>query len=324
MFKTILSAATLAVIVPAAVTSAAVYNYDFSNTTAGTVPAGNAVPDASVKFLGTTTVGQAGQDNWVWTSSVANVYGAIVRNDLQDRFSGNWISGYPTSTSAPSYDAIMSRKNDANFNYSIPAGTTFSVGARVLLASASATATPQSAYTARTVLGLGYDQNNDGDIRGDAANAENAEWGPLFGYENGSSGQWYVRPASLGTAVTFTAPSTGIWNVRLDVDPLANSGDGAGTLMIQQLFDGNGSPVVDSYHAASATLTNVNLLLKRMNVASAGGTASGPLPQNWNGLIARVADNGGIDDIFVTTTPEPTAIATLIAAAIPAMRRRRR
>lgn len=304
---------------------AAAFTYDFSATTAGTVPTANAAPDAGTKFLGSTTVGATGgQDNWIWTSSTANVYGAIVRNDLQDRFNGNWMSGYPTSTASPSYDAIMSRKNDANFSYSIPANTSFSIGARVMIASSSASANPQTAYTGRAVIGLGYDQNNDGDIRGDASTTENAEWGPLFGYETGSGGQWYVRPASLGTAVTVNAALTGVWNVRLDVNPTANSGDGSGTLMIQQLFDASGAPVVDVFHPASATLTDVNLLLKRMNVAGSGGTTGGPNPANWNGLIARVAGNGGIDDITINYVPEPASLAMLAGGTACLTRRRRR
>jgi hypothetical protein len=320
MLKSVLLAAALGIPVAA---NAATVTYDFSNTTAGTVPAANSAPDAGVKFLGTTTVGAVGQDNWIWTSSTGNVYGEIVRNDQQNLFSGNWISSYPSATATPSYDSINSRKNDASFSYAIPAGATFSVGARVLIASAAATAVPQTAYTSRAVIGLGYDQNNDGDVRGDAVNAENAEWGPLFGYETGSSGQWYVRPASLGTAVTFTAPSTGVWNVRLDIDPSANSGDGAGTLMIQQLIDGNGNAVADSFHAASASLTNVNLLLKRMNVVASGGTANGPNPAFWNGIIARAAGNGGIDDITITYTPEPASLAVMAGAAVIGLRRRR-
>lgn len=334
-----------------ALAHATVFTYDFSALTptpTADIPAYNAAPDANVSYQGTTTIGQTGPDNWIWNSSTANTYSAIARADTLPGMSGTYISSYPTNPNtatgaAPAnYDTINSRKNTSSgFTYAIPEATTFAVSfianiSGITYTNASSVTTTS---TSRAEIALGYDQNNDGDIRGDSASTENAEWGPFFGFEPsaaagtaGLTGKWYVRPADLGTAVTVNASGPGVYKILLVVDPTANhvaaGNDGAGTLYVQELYDANGNPVTDTLHTVGATLTNVNLGLTRMTTTSAGGTTTGYDPALWNGLITREEYNGAIDNIQVLTgadavVPEPASAAFALPALALLARRRR-
>lgn len=332
----------------------AAFTYDFSSLAGGTVPGANENPaPGGVSWQGTTTIGQIGPDNWAWNSSNANVFGAIARNNSSPGMSGTYISAYPTAATSATgaipapYDTINSRKNTASgFNYAIPNGSTFTVGFTASVSGINYTnASGQpSTTTSRAQVALGFDQNADGDIRGDSVNSENAEWGPLFGFEPagvqnsttaGLVGKWYVRPASLGTAVLVNAGGPGVYRIELAVNPNANpvaattnnyaGNDGSGTLYVQQLFDAFGVPVVDTLHAVTG-LINVNLGLTRMNAHNSTnvGTINGYNPAFWDGLVTRVSNNGAIDDISITITPEPAALSLLLGATLFGRSRRRR
>ena len=80
----------------------------------------------------------------------------------------------------------------------------------------------------RAEIALGVDASNvDGKIRPTALTAENAEVAFIMGYDSTGPG-WYLRPAAFGTAVTFNAAVSGIWEAMTDVDLAANSGNGSG------------------------------------------------------------------------------------------------
>ena len=293
--------------------AATVYDYNFDNLTASDPTS------ASPTLLGTTTIGAAGQDNWVWTSAAANVNGAIVRNDSRPGFSGNWSSAYVGTTNGQ-FDAIMSRKNDANWSYSIGSATQITVSAKLLLGS-SANA---GEINHRAEVALGYDTNNDGTIRGTAATADNSEWAFMFGYDSTGPG-WYGRPAALGTAVTSNAAASGVWLAQEVVDLSANGGNGSGTLYVQQLYDAAGNPVTDTLHTVSASLTNLNLGILRMSTVT-GGSAAAANPANWNGIVTRYSGNGGIDDLAITVgaVPEPGSFLLAGLGAVSLIGRRRR
>ena len=73
-----------------------------------------------------------GQDNWVFTSGGAPG-SAAVRNESVTGFSGLWASA-PGSTSN---DNILTRKNDANFSYSIGSEKHIYLSAKLRLDAAS-------------------------------------------------------------------------------------------------------------------------------------------------------------------------------------------
>lgn len=328
------------------VAGAATFTYDFSSLPAGTVPAAGATPAGTESLQGTTTIGQVGADNWIYSGTSAP---GIIRNDASPGMSGNYLSAYPTpatsaTNAAPnSYDGLASRKNTAGgFNYSIPTGTAFSVSFVASIGAINYTNGSGAATTTtgRAQVALGYDQNGDGDVRGDAASAENVEWGPTFGIEpasgagtTGLTARWYVRPPGLGTAVTANATGPGVYKIQFDIDPTTNFNagsatiypgfDGSGVLSVQQLFDANGAPVTDTLHSV---LTVANLGLARMNnhATTNVGTVNGSNPAFWDGIFTRVSNNGAIDNLTITTAPEPTTLAALAGVAGLGVSRRRR
>lgn len=358
-----ISVAALAVAViamPGIAGAAGTYNYDFSNLTPGVVPTAvnpAPAPPAGVSYQGAYTydptpaniggIGVVGPDKWIWNSSTPNLFSSIVRNDASPGMNGTYISSYPqvtnsaTGTAPLTYDTINSRKNDANFSYAAPNGATFRVGFTASITGTNYTNSAGAAQssTSRAQVALGYDQNNDGDIRGDSATAENMEWGPLFGIEPaagagtaGLTGKFYLRPAALGTAVTVNANGPGVYRIELDIDATANpvaatannyaGNDGKGTLYVQQLFDGAGLPVVDTLHAVTG-LIDINLGLTRMTQHNGTnvGTVNGWNPAFWNGFLTRTANNGAIDDLSIT--PEPTTLAALSLGGVALLRRRK-
>src|SRR5438874_665439 len=78
--------------------------------------------------------------------------------------------------------------------------------------------------------------------------------------------------------------------------------NGSGSLYIRQIYDETGNPVNDVFHAADPLLLDVNLGLMRMASVS-GGAAPAANPANWNGLMIRTANNGGLDNINISTDP---------------------
>jgi hypothetical protein len=121
----------------------------------------------------------------------------------------------------------------------------------------------------------------------------------MFGFEATGSA-WYVRPAAFGTAVQATATPSGTWRAQLIVDFAANASNGAGTLYVKQLFDAAGNPVNDVFHVPDPTLANVNLGIQRMATLT-GGAPQAADPANWNGLMARTAGNGSLDNIVISS-----------------------
>ena len=290
----------------------AIYNFDALTASDPTT--------SSPVLLGTSTIGAVGQDNWVWTSTAANVNGAIVRNDVRPGFTGNWSAAYVGTTNGQ-FDAINTRKNDANWSYSIaPTDNQVIVGADLLLGSTN----NPGEINHRAEVALGYDTNNDGKIRPTAATGDNSEIAFFFGFDSTGPG-WYLRPAAFGTAVTFNANPSGVWHAEAVVDLSANGGDGSGTLYVQQLFDAAGNSVVDSLHTVSPSLTNLNMGIKRMQTV-AGGSAAAATPSNWNGLMTRYSGNGGIDNITIDSSnvPEPTCVSLLVLAGVAIAHRTRR
>jgi hypothetical protein len=286
--------------------AAAVYNFDGLTASDPTT--------SSPALLGTTTVGAVGQDGWVCTSGAVN--GAIVRNDARPGFSGNWGAGYLATTNGQ-YDTIMTRKNDANWSYSIGTDTQLTISANLLVGSTN----NPGEINHRAEIALGYDTNGDGKIRPTSATADNSEIAFMVGFDSTGPG-WYMRPAAFGTAVTSNANASGVWLAQAVVDLAANSGDGSGTLYVQQLYDAAGNPVVDTLHTVSASLTNMNLGIKRMSTVT-GGSAAAANPANWNGLLARFSGNGAVDDITITSTPEPASATLCALAGLTLLRRRR-
>jgi hypothetical protein len=334
--------------------------YDFSGLTPGTVPAAaETPPPAGTSWQGSYTydatpaniggINVQGQDKWVWASSTANIFSSIARNDAQLGMSGTYISAYPTvATSATgaaplSYDTINSRVNTGGATFGIPNGAKFRVGFTANISAINYTNASGAAQTnsSRAEMALGYDQNGDGDIRGDSMNLENMEWGPMFGYEPaagagaaGLTGRFYLRPASLGTAVTANANGPGVYRFELEIDPNANpvaatannfaGNNGKGTLYVQQLFDGAGLPVVDSLHSITG-LIDIDLGLTRMTQHNSTnvGTVNGWNPAFWNGFFTRLSNNGMMDDVTLTVVPEPTTLASLGIAGAALLRRRK-
>jgi hypothetical protein len=261
----------------------AVYDFDNGQVT------GSASP--GTPLVNSTVLGTVGQDNWVLTSGSSSV----VRTDPTPGFTNNYISSPVVTTT--SLDGIMTRKNDANFSYSLGSSTqlvmTFDTTVGI--------AAPSSTLNRRGEIALGVDVNDDGKIRPTSAASENAEIAFMFGYEATGPG-WYVRPAAFGTAITAVATPSGTWRAQLVVDLAANSNNGSGSLYIKQLFDGSGNAVNDVFHAADPSLLNVNLGIQRMATIT-GGAPYAADPANWNGLMARTAGNGSIDNISISTDP---------------------
>ena len=152
----------------------------------------------------------------------------------------------------------------------------------------------------------GVDANMDGDIRGTSTTIENAEVAFQFGYE--VNRRWLVRtPRGLLQYWQQSPPRqrpAALYRMQLvvnfDANPVVIGGstfnDGAGTLYVKQLADANGNPVNDVFRLADPSTANVNLGLN-----SGMGTLGAANPANWNGLSMRVADNGALDNVVITS-----------------------
>ena len=276
--KRIIAAAVLLAL-PASV-GAATFAYDFDS---GQV-SGSANP--GTPLINGTTAGTIGQDNWILTSGAS----ANVHNEAAPGFSGNWIAS-PAVSGTTTLDGIMTRYNGSTYGLTTGGQGTFTFD---LTVGASGGGTTQFR---RAEIAPGVDVNGDNKIRPTAATSENPEIAFMFGYEATGSA-WYVRPAAFGTAVQVTATPSGTWRAQLVVDFAANSSNGSGTLYVKQLFDGSGNPVNDVFHVPDPLLANVNLGIQRMATLT-GGAPQAADPANWNGLMARTAGNGSLDNIVI-------------------------
>jgi hypothetical protein len=301
---------------------AATFVYDFDN---GQV-SGSASPGTPLTSGTGSTLGTVGQDNWVHASGAAS---SAARNESVAGFTSLWASS-PVTTTNGGADNILTRKNDANWSYSIGNAPGVSVGATLRLDSAAFGA---GHLNTRAQAALGVDANSDGDIRGTSATAENAEIAFMFGYDSTGPG-WYLRPAAFfnypaGTgSATFNANVSGVWEARVDVDFTGHGGEGSGTLYVRQLFDDAGNAVVDTFHTVDASLTDVNLrIATRMGgvTTGIGGSAFAANPANWDGILIRTAGNGALDNLSITPIPEPsTSTLFIVAAGAVALTRRRK
>jgi hypothetical protein len=297
----VVAAAAAAFVLPSAAARAANYVYDFDN---GQVvgSSGDGTP-----LIDSTTAGTVGQDNWVLTSGASSV----VRTDPISGFSGNYATS-PTITGSPSLDGILTRKNDANFSYSLAGSSQLVLTMDVLVGPAGGGST----QFRRSEMALGVDLNEDGKIRPTSATVENPEIAFMYGYEIGLG--WYVRQASFGSNKTYlpAAVPDGVWEAQLIVDLAANqatvkdnsTGDnitgynGSGSLYVKQLSDAGGNPVSDVFHAVDKSLLNFDLGIMRMASVN-GGAQWASDPNNWDGMMIRTAGNGGLDNISISTDP---------------------
>lgn len=288
-------------LVPAMTARATTFTYDFDN---GQVTGSSG---AGTPLIDSTTAGTVGQDNWVLTSGASSV----VRTDPIVGFTGNYATS-PTITGSPSLDGILTRKNDANFSYSLAGSSQLVLTMDVLVGPAGGGST----QFRRSEMALGVDLNEDGKIRPTSATVENPEIAFMYGYEIGLG--WYVRQASFGSNKTYL-PSVvpdGVWEAQLIVDLAANqatvkdnsTGDniigynGSGSLYVKQLSDASGNPVSDVFHAVDKSLLNFDLGIMRMASVN-GGAQWASDPNNWNGMMIRTAGNGGMDNISISTDP---------------------
>jgi hypothetical protein len=309
------AALVTALAITAAAARATTYVYNFDN---GQVVGSSGAGTPLISAPGTpevpgavpgTPAGTVGQDKWVLTSGTS----AVVRTDPVVGFSGNYATS-PTITGTPSLDGILTRKNDANFGYSLTGASQVVLMMDVLVGSAGAGST----QFRRSEMSLGVDLNEDGKIRPTAATSENPEIGFFFGYEIGLG--WYVRPAGFGTAVTHLPQPVpgGVWRAQLVVDLTANQqnvtdaqgnpfsgANGSGSLYVKQLADANGGAVDDVFRAVDSSMLNVNLGILRMATIN-GGAGWAADPGNWNGMMIRTAGNGGLDNISISTDPLDT------------------
>jgi hypothetical protein len=96
------------------------------------------------------------------------------------------------------------------------------------------------------------------------------------------------------------------------VDLAANGGNGAGSLLIRDLTDG------ESAFTAVPGVQNINLQLL---------TSPAPNPQQWDAMGVWIhsgfGGNGAVDNIAYSV-PEPASLAVTIACAAPLLMRQRR
>jgi hypothetical protein len=275
--------ASVAISLVAAANSHADFSYNFDNLIGSPTPG---------TTLAGPTVGAVGQDSWAHTSGPSP---AVVRNEPLTGFSGNYLRSTLADATTTTQDAIATRWNGSSLGLNQQFAT---LQADILVGVGGQGAT--APIYRRSEVAIGVDSTGDGLIRPTAAGNESAEWGVTIGYEaTGTGSGWYIRPPNLGTAVIAPAPTVGgVWRVQLVADLTANSNNGSGTLYVKQLSDEAGNPVDDVYRLAGAALSNFNLGIQRMATAANGGSAYAATPANWDGLLARVAGNGGIDNIL--------------------------
>jgi hypothetical protein len=262
------------------------FNYNFDGLSGS--------PNPGTPLVGSSTfAGTVGQDNWILTMGTTGQ----VRSDPPTAFSNNYLSAtaaMPTS----GFDGIFTRLGD-NLGLNVSSGfATFQFDG---LVGPGYVNSGNTTVSRRSEIAPGIDANLDGDIRGTASSTENSEVAFQFGYESTGTG-WFVRRAAFSNtgSVTANTNASGTYRMQLVVDFNANPvviggqtfNDGAGTLYVKQLADADGNPVNDVFRLAAPTTANVN-----MGLATGMGTFGAANPANWNGVMARVANNGGIDNI---------------------------
>ena len=270
--------------------SRADFSYDFD------LLSGSASPGTPL-VGGSTFAGTVGQDNWILTSGAT----PQVRDDPVTGLGGNYI----TSTAAiptSGFDSIVTRLNPGAGSLGIDASSGFATFQFDGMVGPGYVNASNATVAKRSEIAPGVDSNLDGDIRGTATAGENNEVAFQFGYEPTGTG-WFVRRAAFSNTGSITANTTasGVYRMQLVVNFNANPvviggqtfNDGAGTLYVKQLADANGNPVNDVYRLADPTTANVNLGLN-----TGLGTLGAANPANWNGVMARVANNGGLDNII--------------------------
>ncbi len=170
-------------------------------------------------------------------------------------------------------DKQLRRKNDAGFSYTLQ-NAPFEVSTVV-----------RRNTGVNEYMALGADLDSGGSL------------GFMFGM---SSGDFYVRGASAGTAVRVAdniTDSVGL-ELRLAVDPQANSGKGIGSLSFRVAG-------TTGAYTEVAGLQSVDLQLDRM-------AESYRDPSTWNFLYVRAGSGGGLDDLTIRqTVPEPSSSAIL-------------
>ena len=234
------------------------YVYDYDN--------GRVVPGLLTTSL------TAGQDNWVmWID--------LGRSATVTDYSGPppvytaGIEGLAVTRGGD--DAFDTRVNNADWGYSIPAGTEFRVEYNTVVTGHSFRSVNFALAVDDVAAGAGIHNNNE------------------IGFQIGCDSSWFIREANFGSQVnsSMIAPVAGeVYRVVLDVNPTANSGDGLGSLSVQLLSGAGGdlTPVAD--------LQGIQLGLLGMH---------DPDPSHWDGIFTRVGYSCIMDHLTVSAVPEP-------------------
>lgn len=266
-------------------TSRGDFSYNFDNLN-GTGSPGTPLIGSS------TTLGTVGQDNWVIASGAT----PQVRNDPPTGFSGNYVTATP-AIPTNGMDSIFTRVGD-NLGLSSTGYAVFQFDGTVGPGYVNSTG---GTVMKRSEMMPGVDANMDGDIRGTSLSSENAEVAFQFGYESTGSG-WFVRRAAYSNTGSIVAATdaSGTYRMQLvvnfDANPVSGGNDAAGTLYVKQIADANGNAVNDVYRLAAPNAANVNL-----GLTTGMGSLGAANPVNWNGLSMRLADNGALDNIAITS-----------------------
>ena len=223
----------------------------------------------------------AGNDNWAVVSGSASVRNDIAGDPGFAGMSGN--VGYNATS-----DTQISRANDGNFSYTAANTMTLSFVIR---------ARNNSSYGSSFALA-------DGGAGGEVAFQ--------FGLLNDS---WFIRQADFGTTTTsgagLTSTSEG-YLVEIEVDILANSGNGSGSLFVTNMEPGGGT------RTAIAGLQNTDLGILAMD----GGSTD---ISTWDSLYVRHFGGGStVDTLTITAVPEPSSAALLGLGGLALILRRRK